>query len=46
MERENEEDKQNIILNNQSTISPTCDEQKRHAWSFSDNNSASDECNK
>jgi hypothetical protein len=48
MEREEDEhkkqvDQENIRLNNQSTISPTSDEEMRHACSSSDDNSSSDE---
>jgi hypothetical protein len=49
MEDEEEEkhkkkvDKENIRLNHQSTISPTNDEEMRHAHSSNNNNSSIDE---
>ena len=45
VECQNQEDQENIILNNQRTISPTSDEERRYGCRFSDNNSSSDECN-
>jgi hypothetical protein len=43
VEYQNQFDQENIRLNNQSTISPTNDEEMRHARSSSDDNGSSDE---
>ena len=45
-ECKNQEDQQNIILNNQRTISLTSDEEMRMHRAPTVNNSSSDECNK
>jgi hypothetical protein len=42
-EHKKQVDQENIRLNNQSTISPTNDEEMRHAHSSSDDNSSTDE---
>jgi hypothetical protein len=45
MKREHKKrvDQENIRLNNQSTISPTSDEEMRHGYNSSDDNNSSDE---
>jgi hypothetical protein len=43
VEHERQANQENIILKNQSTISPTNDEEMRHARSLSDDNNSTDE---
>lgn len=43
VESQRQVDQQNIMLNNSNTISPTSDEEMRHAHNANDDSSSSDE---